>query len=137
MDSHQKRSLRVSNQPTRGLSLVLAATIVVSAIGVVESIQGLTTVVSTAGVLLVPLVLLSVTAVAMRVTSARTTRRWPRRAMGGLAASSALLLVIMLVATFRAHTASTRFEDQSGQLPAPRSIRISSGRQQLSALLRA
>lgn len=98
---------------------MLAATIVVAAIGVVEMVDGLATVADTAGTLSALLVLFSIVAVAVRVISGRGTRRWPRRAMAGLVGASALLLVLMLVATVRAHTASGRFQDQLAGFPLP------------------
>lgn len=108
-----------ARKPVRGISAVLASAIVVIVIGVSESVSGLSTVEDTAGILAALLVLVLVAAFALRVISRRTAHGWPRRAMTGLVAASAVLLVIMLVATVRGHTASARFEDQLAGFPLP------------------
>lgn len=109
------------------------ATVVAVVIAAHESLVGLKTVASTASAVAVVLVLLTLAAIVVRLAARRSSRAWPRWSLAGLAVGSSILLVIVVVSTYRGHTASSRFADQVAKFPLPsgyRSIPESQGEPQ-------
>ncbi|MDX6277557.1 MAG: hypothetical protein QOJ72_1685 [Nocardioidaceae bacterium] len=107
----------------RGLLVVVLATLVVVVIAARESLGGLKTVASTASAVSVVLVVLTLAAVVVRLIARRSSSSWPRWSLAGLAVASSILLVVVLVVSYHAHTASSRFADQVAKFPLPAGYR--------------
>jgi Na+-transporting methylmalonyl-CoA/oxaloacetate decarboxylase gamma subunit len=103
----------------RGLPVVLVATLVVVVIAGRESLSGLAAVASTASGVAVVLVLLLIVAIVVRLIARRSTSAWPWRSLTALAAVSSLLVVAVVLVTYRDHTASSRFADRVAKFPLP------------------
>ena len=102
-----------------GLPVVVLALLVVAGICAAESVNGLQTVVSTAGTVAAVLVPATVVAVGVRRIAGRTAGPWPGRGLAALAVISVALVVVVVVVTYRAHSASERFADDAARLPLP------------------
>jgi hypothetical protein len=84
-----------------------------------ESLSGLAAVASTASGVSVVLMLLLIVAIVVRLIARRSRSAWPRWTLTALAVVSWLLVVVVLVVTYRGHTASSRFADQVATFPLP------------------
>ena len=97
----------------------MLSTLVVLVIGVTEAWDGLATVADTGTLLSAALIVILLVTVAVRFTGDRSAP-WRARTVNLLAVIAVALAVLMLVATFRAHTSSDRFADRMDDFPLPR-----------------
>jgi len=101
-----------------GLPLVVLSTLLVLAVGVAEAWNGLATVADTGTLMSAALLVILLLALVVRFAGDRTTS-WRVPTMNALAVIALALAVLMLVATFRAHTSSDRFADRMADFPLP------------------
>ena len=97
----------------------MLSTLVVLVIGVKEAWDGLATVADTGTLLSAALIVILIVASVVRFTGDRSAP-WRDRTVHALAVIAVALVVLMLVATFRAHTSSDRFADRMDDFPLPR-----------------
>ena len=97
----------------------MLSTLVVLVIGVKEAWDGLATVADTGTLLSAALIVILIVASVVRFTGDRSAP-WRDRTVRALAVIAVALVVLMLVATFRAHTSSDRFADRMDDFPLPR-----------------
>lgn len=100
------------------LPLVVLSTVIVLVIGVTEAWSGLATVADTGTLISAVLLVLTLVALVVAFTGDRSApvRRTTLNVHAGIAV---VLAALMLVATFRGHTASDRFADRMDTFPLP------------------
>ena len=101
-----------------GLPVVVVSTLLVLVVGVTEAWSGLATVADTGTLITAALLVLMLVALVVRFTGDRSSPG-RRNILSVLAGISVLLAALMLVATFRGHTASGRFADRMDAFPLP------------------
>ncbi len=101
-----------------GLPVVVVSTLLVLAVGVTEAWSGLATVADTGTLITAALLVLMLGALIVRFTGDRSSPG-RRNVLSVLAGVSLVLAGLMLVATFRGHTASGRFADRMDAFPLP------------------
>jgi hypothetical protein len=101
-----------------GLPLVVFSTLLVLVVGVKEAWSGLATVADTGTLITAALLVLMLVALVVRFTGDRSS---PGRLniLNVLAGISVVLAALMLVTTFRGHTAAGRFADRMDAFPLP------------------
>jgi hypothetical protein len=88
-------------------------------IGVKEAWNGLATVADTGTLISAALLVILLVTLVVRFAGDRTAS-WRAPTVNALAVIALALAVLMLVATFRAHTSSARFADRMDDFPLPR-----------------
>ncbi|MFZ0139986.1 MAG: hypothetical protein WAL70_02800 [Aeromicrobium sp.] len=101
-----------------GLPVIVTSTLLVLAVGAREAWSGLATVADIGTGITAALLLVMLVALVVRFTGDRSS---PRRlnVLSVLGGVSVVLAALMLVATFRGHTASGRFADRMDTFPLP------------------
>jgi hypothetical protein len=110
-----------------GLPLVALSTLLVLVVGVTEAWDGLATVADTGTLISAVLLLILLVTLVVRFAGDRTAS-WRAPTLNVLAVIAVALVVLMLVATFRAHTSSDRFADRMDDFPLPRDYESASTR---------